>query len=161
MLLPIGPRPVVSLRHAGALCFLVPMRTATTRRCTRRWRNFVKYTGDRSLLSFVARDIRLPCPGPDARFFVTVLKGQLLQRANPARGRFRSLMLQSAPRTFCAMRKQSVARRNAVARCGLFPGMIGWPKRHRISRSPSRNRRDGRRSGFSMCAGRRRWSSTL
>jgi len=97
MPLSIGRRPVGSLRHAGALCFLAPMRTATTRRCTRRWRNFAKYTGDQSLLSFVARDVRPQCPKSDARFFVTVLKGQLLQHANPARGRFRSLVLKALP----------------------------------------------------------------
>ena len=51
----------------------------------------------RSVFAFIRRRGHSP---PDAQdltqdFFVTVLKGQLLQRANPARGRFRSLVLKA------------------------------------------------------------------
>jgi len=61
-LLPFARRTVVSIRHAGALCFPASTRTATRKRCTRHWRNFAKYTGDRSSRSFAARDIRLRTP---------------------------------------------------------------------------------------------------
>jgi len=51
----------------------------------------------RPVFAFIRRLGHSP---PDAQdltqdFFVTVLKGQLLQRANPARGRFRSLVLKA------------------------------------------------------------------
>jgi DNA-directed RNA polymerase specialized sigma24 family protein len=53
----------------------------------------------RPVFAFIRRQGHSP---PDAQdltqdFFVTVVKGQLLQRANPARGRFRSLMLKALP----------------------------------------------------------------
>ena len=53
----------------------------------------------RPVFAFIRREGHSP---PDAQdltqdFFVTVLKGQLLHRANPARGRFRSLMLKALP----------------------------------------------------------------
>jgi DNA-directed RNA polymerase specialized sigma24 family protein len=51
----------------------------------------------RPVFAFIRRQGHSP---PDAQdltqdFFVSVLKGQLLQRANPARGRFRSLVLKA------------------------------------------------------------------
>ena len=64
------------------------MRTALAELCKIYWR---------PVFAFIRRVGHSP---PDAQdltqdFFVIVLKGQLLQRANPARGRFRSLVLKA------------------------------------------------------------------
>ena len=64
------------------------MRTALAELCKIYWR---------PVFAFIRRIGHSP---PDAQdltqdFFVIVLKGQLLQRANPARGRFRSLVLKA------------------------------------------------------------------
>src|SRR5207247_9013414 len=64
------------------------MHRALAERCRIYWR---------SVFAFIRRLGHSP---PDAQdltqdFFVILLKGQLLQRANPARGRFRSLVLKA------------------------------------------------------------------
>jgi len=51
----------------------------------------------RPVFAFIRRQGHSPSDAQDLTqdFFVTVLKGQLLQRANPTRGRFRSLVLKA------------------------------------------------------------------
>ena len=57
--------------------------------------NFVKRTGGRFLPLSVAGALRTGRPRPNREFFVMVLGGNLLQRADPNRGRFRSLVLKA------------------------------------------------------------------
>ena len=124
------------------------MHTALAELCKIYWR---------PVFAFIRRVGHSP---PDAQdltqdFFVIVLRGQLLQRANPARGRFRSLVLKALEDFL----RDAEAKRSARKRGGdvdFVSWTIGCPKRHRISRFLSRNPIDGRRRRFSMCAGRPR-----
>ena len=78
----------VVLSCAGGRASTQTARDALSQLCQIYWR---------PIFAFVCRN---GYSVPDAQdltqdFFVTVLKGQLLQRANPARGRFRSLVLKA------------------------------------------------------------------
>ena len=100
---------------------------------------------------------------PDAQdltqeFFARVVKGRLLQSADRSKGRFRSLLLKALQR-FLQDEVDKRLRANVAATCVSFPGMIGWPRRHRTCRFHSGNLTTGRQKEFSTCAGRRQWSS--
>jgi RNA polymerase sigma-70 factor (ECF subfamily) len=79
------------------------MHTALAELCKIYWR---------PVFAFIRRLGHSPQDAQDLTqdFFVMVLKGQLLQRANPARGRF-VRWCSKRWRTFCAMRKRSVRAR--------------------------------------------------
>ena len=63
-------------------------------------------------------------------FFVKILESNWLQHADPNRGRFRSLLLTSL-QNFLNNAAERIIRTNAAATWNLFPGTIGWRRRHR------------------------------
>ena len=91
-------------RRAGAWFLPARVQAQAKKQRAKRWTSFARPIGGRSSPSSAGRGHSVP----DAQdltqdFFVMVLKGHLLKRADPDRGRFRSLLAQSAERFSCPM----------------------------------------------------------
>ena len=83
-------------RRAGAWFLPARVQALAKRQRAKHWTSFARLIGGR-YSPFICRSGH---PVPDAQdltqdFFVTVLKGHLLERADPDRGRFRSLLLKA------------------------------------------------------------------
>ena len=134
--------------------------TATSRKaaealaelCRTYWRPVFSYVCRRGYSTEDAQDITQD-------FFLMILETNWLRQADQGRGRFRSLLLKSAPEFSSQRRRYRIKRSSGAGVFNSFPGMPGWQKRPRNYRSRLARSTRSHPSGFSIFAGlRRSWS---
>jgi DNA-directed RNA polymerase specialized sigma24 family protein len=124
-------------------------RDALTHLCQTYWRPIFAFVCRRGYSVPDAQDLTQD-------FFVMLLEGHLLERADPNRGRFRSLLLKALNDFLHDARD----KRRAQKRGGdlQFVAWDEWmaelPSQFSVS---ARESNRGRQKKFSMCAGRQRW----